>query len=67
MDSNNGPFHIGIDEREGRILSNLVHQRNFGLVHGMGRLGNINDLQPKAVGSSLLVQLTNSMTKNLLH
>jgi len=67
MDSNNGPFHIGIGEREGRILSNIVHQRNFGLVHGMGRSGNINDLQPKAVGSSLLVQLTNSMTKNLLH
>ena len=67
MDSNNGPFHIGIGEREGRILSNLVHQRNFGLLHGMGRSGNINDLQPKAVGSSLLVQLTNSMTKNLLH
>ena len=67
MDSNNGPFHIGIGEREGRILSNLVHERNYGLVHGMGRSGNINDLQPKAVGSSLLVQLTNSMTKNLLH
>ena len=67
MDSNNGPFHIGIGEREGRILSSLVHQRNYGLVHGMGRSGNINDLQPKAVGSSLLVQLTISMTKNLLH
>ena len=67
MDSNNGPYHIGIGEREGRIISTLVHQRNYGLVHGIGRSGNINDLQPKACGSSLLVQLTNSMLKNLLH
>jgi len=67
MDSNNGPYHIGIGEREGRIISSLVHQRNYGLVHGIGRSGNINDLQPKACGSSLLVQLTNSLLKNLLH
>ena len=61
MDSNNGPYHIGIGEREGRIISPLVHQRNYGLVHGIGRSGNINDLQPKACGSSLLTQLTNSL------
>ena len=61
MDSNNGPYHIGIGEREGRIISQLVHQRNYGLVHGIGRSGNINDFQPKACGSSLLVQLTNSL------
>ena len=67
MDGNNSPNHIGIGEREGRIISNIVLNRNYGLVHGMGRSGNINDLQPKAVGSSLLVQLTNSLTKNLLH
>ena len=67
MDSNNGPYHIGIGEREGRIISPLVHQRNYGLVHGIGRSGNINDLQPKACGSSLLVQLTNSLLKNLLN
>ena len=67
MDSNNGPYHIGIGEREGRIISTLVHQRNYGLVHGIGRSGNINDLQPKACGSSLLTQLTNALLKNLLH
>ena len=67
MDSNNGPYHIGIGEREGRIISPLVHQRNYGLVHGIGRSGNINDLQPKACGSSLLTQLTNALLKNLLH
>lgn len=67
MDSNNGKSHIGIGEREGRIFSSIVHDRNYGLVHGMGRSGNVNELQPKAVGSSLLVQLCKSMTKNLLN
>ena len=66
MDSNNGPHHIGIGEREGKIVSGMVHARNFGLIHGIGRSGNISDLQPKAVGSSLLNRLTNAMTKNLL-
>jgi len=31
------------------------------------RSGDVNELQPKAVGSSLLVQLTCSLTLNLLH
>ena len=66
MDSNNGPHHIGIGEREGRIISNMVLDRNYGLVHGIGRSGNINDLQPKACGSSLLAKLTNAILKNLL-
>lgn len=67
MDSNNGPNHIGIGEREGRILSSLVKERHFGLIHGIGRSGNIIDLQPKAVGSSLLYHLTNSLMVNFLH
>jgi O-phospho-L-seryl-tRNASec:L-selenocysteinyl-tRNA synthase len=37
MDSNNGINHIGIGEREGRIYSNLVKSRNYGLIHGIGR------------------------------
>jgi O-phospho-L-seryl-tRNASec:L-selenocysteinyl-tRNA synthase len=67
MDSNNGLNHIGIGEREGRVYSNIVKKRNFNLVHGMGRSGDVNELQPKAVGSSLLVQLTCSLTLNLLN
>ncbi len=67
MDSNNGINHIGIGEREGRIYSYLVKKRNFGLIHGMGRSGNVTELQPKAVGSSLIVQLTISLVLNLLH
>jgi len=52
---------IGVGEREGRIFSTLVSQRNFGLGHGMGRSGDIMEPQPKAVGSSVMVQLTKLM------
>ena len=34
--------------------------------HGIGRSGDVNALQPKAVGSSLMVKLTKSMTLNVL-
>jgi O-phospho-L-seryl-tRNASec:L-selenocysteinyl-tRNA synthase len=37
MDSNNGPNHIGVGEREGRIYSSIVKRINYGLVHGIGR------------------------------
>lgn len=37
MDSNNGPNHIGIGEREGRVKSKIVQERHFSLIHGMGR------------------------------
>jgi O-phospho-L-seryl-tRNASec:L-selenocysteinyl-tRNA synthase len=67
MDSNNGVNHIGIGEREGRVFSNIVSRRNYSLIHGIGRSGNVNELQPKAVGSSLLVKLTCSLTQNFLH
>lgn len=49
---------VGVGEREGRVFSSLVSSRNFGLGHGMGRSGDIMEPQPKAVGSSILVQLT---------
>ena len=34
--------------------------------HGIGRSGDVNALQPKAIGSSLIVQLCKSMTLNIL-
>jgi O-phospho-L-seryl-tRNASec:L-selenocysteinyl-tRNA synthase len=52
---------IGVGEREGRIYSSLVSSRNFGFGHGMGRSGDIMEPQPKAVGSSILVQLTKEL------
>ena len=48
----------GVGEREGRVYSSLVANRHFGFAHGMGRSGDITEPQPKAVGSSVLVQLT---------
>jgi O-phospho-L-seryl-tRNASec:L-selenocysteinyl-tRNA synthase len=47
----------GVGEREGRVFSSLVAQRHYGLSHGMGRSGDITEPQPKAAGSSALVQL----------
>ncbi|KAL7568547.1 hypothetical protein ACA910_002659 [Epithemia clementina (nom. ined.)] len=56
--SSSPPRWCGVGEREGRVYSSLVWQRHYGLSHGMGRSGDITEPQPKAVGSSLLVQLT---------
>lgn len=56
--SNSSSRWCGLGEREGRIYSSLVANRHFGFSHGMGRSGDITEPQPKAVGSSVLVQLT---------
>jgi O-phospho-L-seryl-tRNASec:L-selenocysteinyl-tRNA synthase len=48
----------GVGEREGRVYSSLVSQRQFGFSHGIGRSGDILEPQPKAVGSSIMAQLT---------
>lgn len=37
MDSNNFVDRCGVGEREGRVISDLVAQRHFGLSHGIGR------------------------------
>jgi O-phospho-L-seryl-tRNASec:L-selenocysteinyl-tRNA synthase len=52
----------GVGEREGRVYSGLVAQRHFGFSHGIGRSGDIAEPQPKAVGSSILAQLTLCLT-----
>eukprot|EP00033_Pygsuia_biforma_P002973 GCRY01003274.1.p1 GENE.GCRY01003274.1~~GCRY01003274.1.p1 ORF type:complete len:655 (-),score=182.86 GCRY01003274.1:388-2352(-) len=66
MDSNNFVDQIGVGEREGRVFSSLVRQRNFGFAHGIGRSGDVQEVQPKAAGSSLLVRLTNCLLLSLL-
>jgi O-phospho-L-seryl-tRNASec:L-selenocysteinyl-tRNA synthase len=48
----------GVGEREGRVYSNMVANRHYGFSHGVGRSGDLTEVQPKAVGSSILVQLT---------
>jgi O-phospho-L-seryl-tRNASec:L-selenocysteinyl-tRNA synthase len=56
--STDGSRWCGVGEREGRVYSNLVAQRHFGLGHGIGRSGDITEPQPKALGSSVLAKLT---------
>jgi len=58
FDTNNFMGNVGVGEREGRVISELVRQRHFGLTHGIGRSGDVMAEQPKAAGSSLIVQLT---------
>ncbi len=67
MDSNNYHGNAGVGEREGRIFSSIVREKNFGLGHGIGRSGDVNALQPKAIGSSLVVKLTKHMFLNALN
>lgn len=66
MDSNNFLKNHGVGEREARIASGLVARRNFHLGHGIGRSGDLTEIQPKAAGSSVMYQLTNSLAKDAL-
>ena len=66
MDSNNFHSNCGVGEREGRIYSNLVRNRHFNLSHGIGRSGDISEVQPKACGSSLIYSLTNDLVHDTL-
>jgi O-phospho-L-seryl-tRNASec:L-selenocysteinyl-tRNA synthase len=66
LDSNNFLFNIGVGEREGRVFSKIVADRNFNLSHGIGRSGNIIEVQPKAAGSSALYKLTTSLVLHAL-
>lgn len=58
--------NVGIGEREARMFSNLVARRHYHLGHGIGRSGDISEVQPKAAGSSLLSKLTNSFVMDVL-
>ena len=42
MDSNNFIDTCGVGEREGRIFSSLVQERNSYLGHGIGRSGDVS-------------------------
>ena len=44
MDSNNYQGNTGVGEREGRIYSSIVREKNFALGHGIGRSGDVNAL-----------------------
>lgn len=66
MDSNNFSDSCGLGEREGRVFSKLVSRRNYHFSHGLGRSGDLVEIQPKAVGSSIMSKLTNDLVLNLL-
>ncbi|OZJ02775.1 hypothetical protein BZG36_03480 [Bifiguratus adelaidae] len=66
MDSNNFQSNVGLGEREARIASRIVARRHYGFGHGIGRSGDISEVQPKAAGSSLLYKLTQYMVLDLL-
>jgi len=58
--------NCGVGEREARIASRLVAERHFHLGHGMGRSGDIAEIQPKAAGSSLVAKLANCFALDVL-
>ena len=66
MDSNNFTSNAGVGEREGRIFSSLVSRRHFHMSHGIGRSGDIAEVQPKAAGSSIMYKLATSLTLHAL-
>lgn len=66
LDSNNLQQKCCVGEREGKVFSNLVRQLNLNFSHGIGRSGNLNEHQPKAIGSSILVTLVNQLLLDLV-
>lgn len=66
MDSNNFVTNHGLGEREARFASEMVARRHFRMGHGIGRSGDVCELQPKAIGSSLLNLLTNSLLLDVI-
>lgn len=66
MDSNNFSSNAGVGEREGRVYSSLVARRHYYLAHGIGRSGDIVEVQPKAAGSSIMYKLTNKLAAHAL-
>ena len=65
-DSNNFASRSAVGEREGRCLSKMVRDRHWGLIHGIGRSGDVNAEQPKAAGSSFLLSLTRTLVYDAL-
>jgi O-phospho-L-seryl-tRNASec:L-selenocysteinyl-tRNA synthase len=50
----------------GRVFANLVSRRHYHFSHGIGRSGDLVEVQPKAVGSSIINKLTNLLVLDLL-
>lgn len=49
-----------------QVYSGLVARRNYRLSHGIGRSGDVAEVQPKAAGSSLLAKLGHALAGDAL-
>ncbi|TFG26855.1 O-phosphoseryl-tRNA(Sec) selenium transferase [Candidatus Thorarchaeota archaeon] len=61
MDTDKDPEAARVGEREARVYSSYVERLSAGFNHGVGRSGQLNEPQPKAVGSSVMQQLANTV------
>jgi O-phospho-L-seryl-tRNASec:L-selenocysteinyl-tRNA synthase len=66
LDSNNFEQSVGLGEREGRVWSGLVKRRHWYFAHGIGRSGDLGEVQPKAPGSSVMQRLTHYLVTDAL-
>jgi hypothetical protein len=48
------------------IITALVARRHYRFGHGIGRSGDLGEVQPKAAGSSLMNKLTNSLVLDVI-
>ena len=55
-----------ITKRYNYVILALVAKRHYRLGHGIGRSGDLGEVQPKAAGSSLLNKLTNSLVLDVI-
>ncbi|KAI4835579.1 O-phosphoseryl-tRNA(Sec) selenium transferase [Plasmodium brasilianum] len=62
----NSEKNVKIGERENRIYSALVRSKYIGFGHGIGRSGNLDDVQPKSAGNSILAKATTRIVKDLI-
>ncbi|GAW82784.1 O-phosphoseryl-tRNA(Sec) selenium transferase [Plasmodium gonderi] len=62
----NSEKNVKIGERENRIYSAFVRSKYIGFGHGIGRSGNLDDVQPKSAGNSILAKVTTGFVKDLI-
>lgn len=49
-----------------QVYCSLVARRNYRFSHGVGRSGDVAEVQPKAAGSSLLAKLCHALAGDAL-
>ena len=59
MDTDKDPKAARVGEREARVASPFISELAAGFNHGIGRSGQLTGAQPKAVGATIMQQVTN--------